>query len=156
RLACDFISKKGKERMPCAPLVLAHQALARPKLARDRAQNEEGKFCRGFRKYVCGIGERNLVTISVRAIDIVEADGELRHNFKLALARLKNLRVDRITKRGDQAVDAAGHLFHDDLLRRRLRTGIDFKLVVLLSQTVESRFTNVAGCVDALGHDVRL
>src|SRR5207248_2116285 len=83
------------------------------------------------------------------AVDVVEADGNLRHNFERALPCFEDLGVDRIAKRGDQAVDAAINFLDDQLLRRRLGAMEDLELVAALTQTVLGRITDARGGKDA-------
>src|SRR5437870_3165682 len=91
--------------------------------------------------------EWNLVPVGVCAVDVVEADGDLRYNFQRALACLKNLSVNRIAQRGDQSVNAGFYFLHDQALRRGVGLGVHFYVVTPLAQHL-NRFPNIAGSKD--------
>ena len=95
------------------------------------------------------IGERNLVATGVGAVDVVETDGILRHDFQRVLAGLrKDFCIDGIAQRGDEAVDTGLDLIDDQAFRRRFRLGIDFDVIAAAAQQVDG-FSNVAGGKDA-------
>src|SRR5947207_10662967 len=102
--------------MPSAPAVVANQSLARPHLACYRANHEKRELSRSFGERVSRVREWNFVAVGVSAIDVVEAHGNLRYNFQLALAGFEHLSVNGITQRGDEAVNAAFHLLDNQLL----------------------------------------
>jgi hypothetical protein len=129
--------------MPRAPLVFAQKFFGVPHPAGECAQHEESEFGGGFGQDIGGIGERDLVLVGVGAVDVVEADRDLRHDFQPDLPCFEYLRIDRIAQRGNQAVDAAADFFQDQLLRRRLGPGIDLDLIAALAQQV-NRFPDVA------------
>ena len=142
-LARHFVSEKRQIRMPVAPLVFPRQVFRRPHFSSQRAHHEKRKFRGGFGKHVRGVGERNLVAIGIGAVDVVEAHGDLRHNFQRPFARLKHFGVDWITQRGDQPIHPGLHFLDDDALRRRFRLGIYFDVVSPLAQQF-NRFTDIA------------
>src|SRR5439155_25588331 len=148
-LSRDLVAKEGQEWVPRRPLLVTHKALALPHLARQHAEHEKSELSSRFGEHVGGIGEWYLVLVSVGSIDVVEADGNLRHNLERALPCFKNFGVDRIAERCDQAVDAAFHFFDDQFLRRRLRPLKNFKLVAALAKTVLGRIADAGGSKDA-------
>jgi len=80
-LACDFITQEWQVRMPESPLVFAREMFGAPQLSRQRPKQEECEFSRRFGEHVGGVCERNLVAIGVGAIDVVETNRKLSHNF---------------------------------------------------------------------------
>src|SRR5258708_1333754 len=131
--------------MPRAPSSGAHQLLAVPKTASHRSHHEKGELRSGLSQNVGGVGNRYLVAIGVGPADIVEAHGNLRHNFQPAFAGLKDLVVNRIAERSNQAVDPGTDLFEDQRFRRSLRPRINFNLIATFAQPVKSNVTNVTG-----------
>ena len=128
RLAGNFVAKERQIRMPRAPLVVAHEVLGGPEPARQAAQDEEGELGGGFRQHIGRMGEWNFVTIGVGAIDVVEADRNLRNYLQRALAGFEDLGINRVAQGGDQAVDTAADFLDDQALRRSFRTGIESRL----------------------------
>ena len=59
---------------------------------------EEGKFGGRLRKYIGGMGKRNLVTVGGRPIDVVEAHRVLSHYPQPALAGLEYLFVNGVSQ----------------------------------------------------------
>ena len=135
-LACDLVAKEGEKRVPRWPLLLPHQALALPHLTSEHAHHEKCEFGCGFGEHVGCVRERNLVFVGVGPVDVVEADGDLRHDFERALPGFEDLSIDGIAQRRDQRVDAALHFLDDQLLRRRFWAREDRELVAALAQTV--------------------
>src|SRR6266851_2543456 len=138
RLASYFVSQKRQIRMPEAPLVFAGQVFGWPQLARYRSQHEEGEFCCRLGENVGGISERNLVTVRIRAIDVVKTDSKLRDNFQRVLAGLKDFCVNLIPQCRDQAVDSRTRFFDDHTLRWGRGIGINFELITPFAQQIES------------------
>ena len=134
--ARDLVAKERQERMPRRPLLFAHQSFALPHLAREHAHHEKRELSGRFGEHVGGVRERDFVFVRVGAIDVVESDGDLRHDLERPLPRFEYLGIDRIAQRGDQAVDAALHFLDDQFLRRRLRSLEHLKVVTALAQTV--------------------
>src|SRR5580698_3146437 len=95
-----FIAKERKVRMPLSPLVVAREMFGGPHSSRQHAHHEERKFGSGFSQDVGSVGEGNLVAIGIGAVDVVEADGILRHDFEMTLAGFENLGIDGIAQRG--------------------------------------------------------
>ena len=87
--------------MPRRPLLFAYELLALPHFSREHAHHKERKLRRGFGEYVGRIREWDFVVVRVGAIDVVESDGDLRHNLQTPLPRLENFRINRIPQRGD-------------------------------------------------------
>src|SRR5581483_3619772 len=122
--------------MPVAPVVLPHHVLGGPHLACQRAQHEKGKLGSSLSENVRSMGKRNLVTIGVGTVDIVETYGYLRHNLQCSLARLKCFSVNRIAQSSDQAIYARLHFFDNQLLWRRLRLRVDLYLIPTLAKKI--------------------
>ena len=80
--------------------------------------------------------EWDLISIRIRAIDVVEPDCVLRDYLQRAVTRLEHFRIDRIPQRGNQPVDARPDFFNDQLLRRRLWLGINLNLVSPLTKHI--------------------
>ncbi len=142
RFASDLVTEERQERMPRRPLLFAHQAFAPPHLAREHAHHEKCELGGRFGKHVGGIRERDFVFVRVGAIDVVEADSDLRHDLERPLPCFKHFGIDRISQRGDQAIDAALHFLDDQFLRRRLRALENFEFVTALAKTVLGRITD--------------
>ena len=87
--AGDFVSEKRQIRMPVSPLVFASQMLGAPHFAGQGAHHEKCEFGRGFGEDVGGVGEGNLVSVGVGAVDVVETDGDLGDDLQSVLARLE-------------------------------------------------------------------
>ncbi len=81
RLAGDFVAEKRQKRMPRRPLLFPHQAFTLPHLTREHPHHEKRELGGRFGKHVGGVGERNLVLVGVSAVDVVEPDRDLRHDF---------------------------------------------------------------------------
>src|SRR3954471_14552083 len=99
--------------MPRAPLFLADLVFARPELARERSQHEEGELGGSFGENVSSIGERNLVAVGICAVNVVEADGDLGDDFQVPLPRFKDFAIDLVAKSCDQAVNAGADFFNN-------------------------------------------
>jgi len=67
---------------PVNPFIFPRQVFCRPQLAGQRTHQEESEFRGGFGEHVGSIGEGNPMSVGVGAIDIVEANGELSHDFE--------------------------------------------------------------------------
>ena len=89
--------------------------------------------------------EGNLVAVGVGTIDVVEAHGNLGHDFQISLAGLEHFGVDGIAQGRDQSIDAGFHLLDDQALGRRRRLRIDLEIIASLAQQVEGGVPNVAG-----------
>src|SRR3954464_3221914 len=124
-LACNLVAEERKIRMLGTPFILTDQMLTRPQLARESTEHEESELGGRFREHVGGVSEWNLVAVRVGSVDVVETDGDLRHNFELSLRWFKNLSVDLVTKSRDEAVDAALHFFDYQGFRWGFRAGVD-------------------------------
>src|SRR5213078_328299 len=96
--------------------------------------HEKSELGGRFGQHVGGIGEWNLVLVSVGAVDVVEADRDLRHDLKRVL-----LRFDRIAQRRDQRINAALYFLDDQILGRRLGALKNLELVTALAQTILRR-----------------
>ena len=111
--ARDLIAKEWQKRMPRRPFLFAHQALALPHFAREHAHHEKRKLGGRFGKHVGGVRERDLIFVRVGAIDVVKADGNLRHDFERPLPCFEYFSIDRVAQRGDQPIDSALYLLDD-------------------------------------------
>ena len=107
------------------------------------SQSKEGELRGGFGEHVSSVGERNLVAVGVGAIDVVESHRILRDNLERVLASLEDFGVNLVAQGCDEAINAAADFFDDQAFRRRLRIGIDLKLVTTLAQAIEGRIANV-------------
>ncbi len=105
-LACHLVAHERQVGMPVIPAVLAHQLFRVPQLAGERGQNEESELGGGLGEHVGSVGEGNLVAVGVGAIDVVEADRNLRDDFQRALPSFEDLGVDLVADGGDEAVHA--------------------------------------------------
>ena len=128
-LTGDLVAEERQERVPGRPLLFPHQALTLIHLARQHAHHEKSELGGRFGEHIGRVRERDLVLVSVGAVDVVEADRDLRHDLERALPCFEDLGVDGIAKRGDQAVDPAFYFLDDQLLRRRLGALEDLELV---------------------------
>src|SRR5204863_4326237 len=144
-LARDLVAKERQERVPRRPLLVPDQTLALPHLARQHSHHEKSELGGRFGKHVGGVREWDLVFVGVGAVDVVEADSDLRHGLERALSCFEDLGVDGIAQRGDQAVDAALHFLVEQLLRRRLGALENVELIAALAQTVLGRITDARG-----------
>src|SRR5882724_12771397 len=99
------------------------------------------------------MGEWDLEAVSVGAIDVVEADRDLRDDFQRAVAGGKDLGIDWIAQRGDQSVDSRLHFLDDQTLGRRFGLGIDLQVIPLVAENVQG-IANIAGSknADTLAH----
>src|SRR5262249_6888899 len=79
--ARDLIAKEWQERMPRRPLLFAHESLAFPHFSREHAHHEERELSRGFGKHFGGISEWDFVFVRVGTINVIESDGDLRHDL---------------------------------------------------------------------------
>src|SRR5580692_10505888 len=122
--------------MPVSPLVVPREVFGGPHLACQHAQHEKGELRGGLSQYVRGMSERNFVAVGVGAIDVVNADGQLSHNFQTTFSSFENLGIDGIAKRGDEPIDPGLHLVDDQTLGWRLGLGIDLDFVLALAQQV--------------------
>jgi hypothetical protein len=141
-LAGNFIAKKRQIGMPESPLVIACEMFRAPHFSRQDAHHEKRKLRRGFGEDIGSVGEGNFEAIGVGAVDVVEADGVLRHGFEVSLAGLKNLGINGIAQRGDEAIDAGLYFLDDETLRRRFGLGIDFDVVSSFAQQIDG-FSNI-------------
>ncbi len=148
-LAGDLVAEEWQERVPRRPFLFAHQALALPHLARKHAHHEKRKLGSGFGEHVGRVRERNFVFVGVGAIDVVEPDGDLRHDLERPLPCFEYFGVDGIAQSSDQPVDPALHFPDDQLFRRRLRPLENVKLISALAQTVLRRIADARRCKHA-------
>src|SRR5438128_9236484 len=74
--------------------MFAHETLAVLHLARQHADPSIRDVGGGFREHVSRVRERDFVLVGVVAVDVVEADGDLRHDLKRPLPRFENFSVD--------------------------------------------------------------
>src|ERR1700681_3150579 len=141
--------------MPISPLILTRQMFGRPEFTSQSPHQEKGKLGSRLRKHVRGICKRNFIFVGVGAVDIVESNGELRHNSECALSGRKNLGIDGIAQSSNQSVNARLHLFDDQTLRRRFGLGIDLKVVTFFAKNVKG-VANIAGRknADSLAHSL--
>ncbi len=147
--ACDLVAEKRQERMPRWPLLIAHQALALPHLAREHAHHEKTELGRRFGEHVGRVGERDFVFVRVGAADVIEPDCDLGHDLECPLPGFENFGIDRIAQRRDQPVDAALHFLDDQFFRRRLGTLKNFERVTLLAQSVLRRIADARSGKDS-------
>src|SRR5689334_20061237 len=112
-LPSDFISQKGKERMPCTPTFFAYEFFARPKLTCDCAHHEEREFCCSFRENVRSVGEWDFVAVRVGTINVVETDCDLCDHFQLTFTCFKNFCVNGIAQSSDQTVNSVSYFLKD-------------------------------------------
>ena len=115
--------------MPVSPLVIASEVLGRPHLAREHAEHEEGELGSGLGEDVGRVGERNFIAVGIGAVDVVESNGVLGHDFQRTFAGLEHIGIYGIPQRSDEAVDAGFDLFDNHALRRNFRLWIDFDFV---------------------------
>src|SRR6266478_5937237 len=149
RLAADFIAKKWQKRMPRAPFVFAHQLFTWPELARDCAQHEERELRGRIGQHMRSVGEWNLVSVSLVAVDVVKTNRVLRDYLQGSFARFENLSVNGIAQSGNQRVNTAAHFFDDQGFRRRLWSRINFQLIAFFPQTIEPSVADVTRGKDA-------
>src|SRR5260370_792792 len=145
RLASCFVPQKRQIGMPEAPPVFACEVLGRPQLSGDSSQHEEGELRGRLGKNVSGVGERGLVTVRIRAIDIVKTYRELRDNLQRILAGLKDFCVNLIPQCRDQTVDSRPGSVDDHSLLRSRGVGVNLELITSLAQYIECR-PNIASC----------
>ena len=81
-LAGDFIAKERQKRMPRRPLLFAHQSLALPHFARQHPHHEKRELGGRFGEHIGRVRERDFVFVGVGAVDVIESDGDLRHNLE--------------------------------------------------------------------------
>ena len=140
--ARDFIAKERQEWMPRRPPLFAHQPLALPHLSRQHAHHEKRELSRRFGEHIGCVGKRNFVFVRCCAIDVVEADRDLRHNLQRPLPSFEDFRINRIAQCGDQSVNTAFHLIDDQFLRRRLWSLKHFDVVTAGAKKILRRIAN--------------
>ena len=69
--------------------------------------------------------ERYLVTVGVRTIDVVKADGHLGDHLQMSFAGFEDLGVNLVAQGGYQPVDARLYFFDDQGLGRSFRLGVN-------------------------------
>src|SRR6185369_4540253 len=140
--------------MPVAPFVLTCKVLSSPHAACECSHHEKGEFSSCFGEDVGGVGKRNLVAIGICAIDVVETNGNLRHNLQPAFARFKQFGIHLVAQSGYQPIDTRPHFFKDQFLWGRFRLRIDFDLVTTFPQQIEG-FPEIGGGknTEFLAHD---
>src|SRR5579859_6539857 len=143
RLAADLIAQKRQKWMPRPPPALAHQLLTIPKTAGHSPHHEEGELRSGLGQHVGGVGNGYLVAVGIHPADVVEAHGNLRHNFQRAFTGFKDLVVNRIAERRNEAVDPGTDSFKDQRLGRGLRPRIYLDVIASFSKPVKSSVTNM-------------
>ena len=100
-----------------------------------------------------GVGERDPVPVRGRAVDVVEADRDLRHDLEpRGRPGREHLLVDRVPQRRDEGVDPGADLLEDERLRGRLDLVVDLEVPPALAQAVEGLLADVAGDEDPVGH----
>src|SRR5271167_464529 len=130
--------------MPVSPLVVTRKMLRRPHFSRQHAHHEKRKLSRSFREHVGSVSERDLVTVGVGAVDVVETDGNLRHYLQTSLARLEYFGVNGVAQGGNQTVDAGFHFLDNQALGWRFGTGIDLNVISPFAQQIDG-FPNITG-----------
>jgi len=134
--------------MPVVPAILPHQLFPVPQFAGEGSQNKKREFGRGLGEHVGSVGERNLVAIGIGAVDVIEPNRKLGHNFQRSLPCFEHLSVDLVANRGDETIHAAAQLLEDHLLRRRLGMRIDLDLIASGTQDIQRFFADVTGGKD--------
>src|SRR5207249_10330880 len=84
----------------------------------------------------------DFLLVRVGAIDVVETDGDLRHDLERPLPCFEHLGIDWVAQRCNQSIDAALHFLDDQFLRWRLRSLKNFEIVPVLTQTVLRRIAD--------------
>ena len=98
---------------------------------------------------VGSVREGDFVFVCIRAVDVVEPDGDLRHDLQRPLPCFEHFGIDRITECRDQAGDAALHFLDDQFFWRRLRALKNLKIITVLAQPVLGGITNARCRKDA-------
>src|SRR5215813_1499229 len=91
-------SSPRKIRVPESPPVFPGEMLGGPHAACKIAHHEKSKLGRGFSQDIGCVGEGNLVTVGIGAVDVVKTDGYLGDDFQTAFAGFENFSVNRITQ----------------------------------------------------------
>src|SRR6516164_3232859 len=83
-LASYLVAEKRQIRLPEPPLVFANQFFRSPQPPCQGSQSKKSKFGRGLGEHIRRVGVGNFEAIGGSAVDVVEADCELRHGFQRA------------------------------------------------------------------------